>query len=106
MGPAVPVIGMSFFDLCFSFHVEDFEYCYVTELFVIGTQKGFDHDWFIFGVFCWNMPQFVLIMSAYTKNFEKCSFLFFLTTSIFSDSLIGILVCSLNMLVPFGPIIL
>ena len=46
----------------------------VTETFAIGVRNWFDHEWVIFGDFCWIMPRYVNFMSAWTKNSMNCSF--------------------------------
>ena len=47
-------------------------------MFAVGIQNWFDHDWVIFGVFCWNMPRFVDLISAWTKICKKWSIIVFL----------------------------
>ena len=98
----------SFFMLCFRFQIEVFSYCNLTEGFAIGFQKWFDHEWIDFGVFCSKMAFLVYFISLWTEIWNKmlkclshCQVWMFLTFT-----LRGILVCSLQMLVPFNQRIL
>ena len=99
-----PVIGMSFFQLCFMFYIEVFSYCTLTETYAIGLHKWFDHEWIDFGFFCWEMAYFVDFISVWTEICKNCSIVFlFWRHQIFSMfCLRGILVCSLKMLVLFS----
>ena len=63
-------------------------------------QNWFDHEWIDFGgFFCWNVPRFVVVISAWNKICKNCSIVFLIWRhEVFSMiSLRGILVCSLNM---------
>ena len=55
-------------------------------------------DWF-WSFFCWNVPRFVVVISAWNKICKNCSIVFLIWRhEVFSMiSLRGILVCSLNM---------
>ena len=64
VGMVASVIGMSFFQLCFMFEIEDFSYCSLTETYANGFQKPFDHEWIDNGVFCWKMASFVNFISV------------------------------------------
>ena len=94
---------IEFSQLCFKFHIEVSSYCTLTETFAIGFQKRFDHDWVIFGAFCWILPRFVDFISAWTEICMKCSIvILFWRHKFFSVvSSRGFLVCSLKMLVLF-----
>ena len=104
MGRVASNIGMSFFHLFSRFYIEVFSYCNVKEMFANGIQNWFDHDCVIFGVLSWNMPRFVDFISAGTEICMNCSILIlFWRHQFFSiNSLRGILVCFLNMLVLFS----
>ena len=66
MGIFALVIGLSVFNCVLGFRLK-ISYCSVREMFAVGIQNCFDHDWVIFEVFCWNMPRFVDLISALTK---------------------------------------
>ena len=73
VGIVVSVIGMSFLQLCFGFLIEIFSYCPLTEMFAIGFQKWFDHEWIDFDVFCLKMASLVDFISAWTEICKNCS---------------------------------
>ena len=79
------------------FWVEVFSYCSFTETFAIVFRNWIDHKMVDCAFFCWNMPCFVVVISAWTAIYEKCSIVFFCRHQIFSIfSLYCILFCSLN----------
>ena len=81
-------VGMSFLYLCVRFYVNVLLYCIVTETFAVGFENWSDHQRIILGVFCCNMPRFIIFKSAWTKTCKKCSIFScdsFLTTIILFD---------------------
>ena len=67
MGIVASVIWMSFFSCVLGFRLKFFSYCTLTETFAIGFQKWFDHEWIVFGSFCWEMASFVDFISVWTE---------------------------------------
>ena len=69
--------GKLFFHLWLRFEMEVLSYSIFGEMFAIGFQNWFDHEWIELEYICWSRPRFVFVISAWTKVCKNCSFVFF-----------------------------
>ena len=91
--------GVSFiYGSSFRFTVLFFRIAELRQRFAIGFRNWFQHECINFRVFCWNMPRFVDLRSAWTEICKICSnvLLFWRNQNFSKVCFRGFLVCSLN----------
>ena len=92
------LIGLSFFVTASGFKLKFSRDALLSKRLQLYSKTALTTNGFILDCICWNMPRFVVALSAWTKICKICSFVFlFSRLEVFSMySLRGILVCSWN----------
>ena len=97
------LVGMSFFQLCVRFLFWSFLVRSVTEKFAFVFQNWFHLESIVCGVFSSNVPRFVVVISAWARNCQSSSIVFFFGRHqvTLMNIIRDVLICSSNVTVLF-----